>query len=56
MVTITISEDSAEILGVILYAHANLLKERFVKYPATLAGAVRDVETIQRALEDALAE
>jgi hypothetical protein len=56
MVTITLSEDSAEILEIILQAHATRLQERFADNPSSLASTLGDVEEIQRALELALAE
>jgi hypothetical protein len=54
MVTIKLSEDSAEILEIILQAHATRLQERFADNPSMLASTLSDVEDIQRAL--ALAE
>lgn len=55
MVTIKLSEDSADILGIILDSHSRELEKRLAEHPAMLAGALGDVEAIRYALETALA-
>ena len=55
MVTIKLSEDSAEILGIILDSHSRELETRLAEHPTMLAGALADVEAIRYALDTALA-
>lgn len=55
MVTIKLSENAAEILGIILDSHSRELNKRLAEHPTALTGALQDVEEIRHALETALA-